>query len=113
MTWWEVGSRVAVAARTATVLPTPTSPAITPEVGLGDAEADAGDGLFRALRTNRWRAETVLHEFYRVAFRRRYYRTPAELQTDLARFVGWYNNRRTHSGRRLRGGTPATITCNA
>jgi len=56
---------------------------------------------------------TVLHEFYRVAFRRRYYRTLAELQADLASFVGWYNHRRTHSGRRLRGRTPATIFSNA
>lgn len=39
---------------------------------------------------------TVLHEFNRVAFRRRYYRSVAELQADLAGFVGWYNHRRTH-----------------
>ncbi|MDR0359658.1 MAG: IS481 family transposase [bacterium] len=52
---------------------------------------------------------TVLHEFYRLAFRRRYYRSVAELQGDLAGFVGWYNHRRTHSGQRLRGRTPAAV----
>ena len=55
---------------------------------------------------------TVLHEFYRLAFRRRYYLTLAELQGDLAGFVGWYNYRRTHSGQRLRGRTPAAIFTN-
>lgn len=52
---------------------------------------------------------TVLHEFYRLAFRRRYYRSLAELQSDLAGFLGWYNYRRTHSGTRLRGATPAAV----
>ncbi len=52
---------------------------------------------------------TVLHEFYRLAFRRRYYRSLAELQADLTGFLGWYNYRRTHSGKRLRGQTPAAV----
>ncbi len=52
---------------------------------------------------------TVLHEFYRLAFRRRYYRRLAELQADLTGFLGWYNYRRTHSGKRLRGSTPAAV----
>ena len=56
---------------------------------------------------------TVLHEFYRLAFRRRYYRSLAELQGDLAGFLGWYNHRRTHSGARLRGRTPAAVFTNA
>lgn len=56
---------------------------------------------------------TVLHEFYRLAFRRRYYRSLAELQSDLAAFLGWYNYRRTHSGKRLRGSTPAAVFTNA
>jgi transposase InsO family protein len=55
---------------------------------------------------------TVLHEFYRVAFRRRYYRSVAELQGDLAGFIGWYNHHRTHSGQRLRGRTPAAVFTN-
>src|SRR5215469_7861658 len=45
MTWWRVGSRDAAAARSATVLPAPTSPVTTPQRGLGGAEADPGDGL--------------------------------------------------------------------
>lgn len=56
---------------------------------------------------------TVLHEFYRLAFRRRYYRSVVELQGDLAGFLGWYNYRRTHSGTRLRGSTPAAVFTNA
>lgn len=56
---------------------------------------------------------TVLHEFYRLAFRRHYYRTLEELQADLAVFVGWYNYRRTHGGRRTRGRTPAAVFTNA
>lgn len=56
---------------------------------------------------------TVLHEFYRLAFRRRYYRSIPELQGDLASFLGWYNYRRTHSGTRLRGSTPAAVFTNA
>ena len=56
---------------------------------------------------------TVLHEFYRLAFRRRYYRSLAELQGDLAGFLGWYNHRRTHSGARLRGRTPAAVFSSA
>ncbi len=56
---------------------------------------------------------TVLHEFYRLAFRRRYYRSLAELQADLTGFLGWYNYRRTHSGKRLRGSTPAAVFTHA
>jgi hypothetical protein len=56
---------------------------------------------------------TVLHEFYRLAFRRHYYRSPAELQADLTGFLGWYNYRRTHSGKRLRGSTPAAVFTHA
>ncbi len=56
---------------------------------------------------------TVLHEFYRVAFRRHYYRSLPELQSDLAGFLGWYNHRRAHSGKRLRGRTPAAVFSNA
>ena len=38
-------SRLARAARTATVLPAPTSPVMTPEGPFGQAPADPGDGL--------------------------------------------------------------------
>ena len=55
---------------------------------------------------------TVLHEFYRLAFRRRYYRSIAELQSDLTQFLGWYNHRRTHDGWRLRGRTPISVFAN-
>src|SRR6516162_99306 len=56
MTWWRVGSRPATAARSATVLPAPTSPVITPSV------ASATQKLIRATarrgpggRTGPWR----------------------------------------------------------
>src|SRR5487761_1637541 len=45
MTWCRVGSRPATAARSATVLPAPTSPVTTPSADIHDAEADPGDGL--------------------------------------------------------------------
>ena len=45
MTVWREVSSSARAARTATVLPAPTSPVIDPDGGLVDTPGDAGDGL--------------------------------------------------------------------
>ena len=41
---------------------------------------------------------TVLDEFYRVAFRKKIYRTIDELQTDLDAWVTEYNEQRVPSG---------------
>jgi len=42
---------------------------------------------------------TVLDEFYRVAFRKKIYRTIDELQTDLDVWITEYNQQRPHQGR--------------
>src|SRR6201981_322614 len=42
---------------------------------------------------------TVLDEFYRVAFRKRIYRTIDELQADLDAWLLEYNKHRPHQGR--------------
>jgi len=49
---------------------------------------------------------TVLDEFYRVAFRKKIYRTIDELQVDLDAWVAEYNERRPHQGRWCFGKTP-------
>lgn len=50
--------------------------------------------------------KTLLDEFYRVAFRKKIYRTIAELQTDLDAWLAHYNQMRTHQGRWCFGKTP-------
>ena len=50
--------------------------------------------------------KTLLNEFYRVAFRKKIYRTLAELQADLDAFLGHYNSERPHQGRWCYGKTP-------
>src|SRR3989449_1412789 len=49
---------------------------------------------------------TVLDEFYRVAFRKKIYRTIEELQTDLDAWLVDYNEQRPHQGRWCFGKTP-------
>src|SRR5215203_3366850 len=49
---------------------------------------------------------TVLDEFYRVAFRKKIYRTIDELQADLDAWLVEYNERRSHQGRWCFGKTP-------
>jgi transposase InsO family protein len=49
---------------------------------------------------------TVLEEFYRVAFRKKIYRTLGELKTDLDLWLEAYNERRPHQGRWCSGKTP-------
>src|ERR1700758_2888544 len=49
---------------------------------------------------------TVLDEFYRVAFRKKIYRTIDELQADLDTWVAEYNQQRPHQGRWCFGKTP-------
>jgi transposase InsO family protein len=50
--------------------------------------------------------KTLLDEFYRVAFRKKLYRTIAELQADLDLWLVEYNEVRTHQGRWCYGKTP-------
>jgi transposase InsO family protein len=50
--------------------------------------------------------KTVLNEFYRVAFRRKIYRSIAELQDDLDAWLVDYNEKRPHQGRWCFGKTP-------
>jgi transposase InsO family protein len=50
--------------------------------------------------------KTMLNEFYRVAFRKRIYRTLEELQTDLDAWMEAYNQQRPHQGRWCYGKTP-------
>jgi transposase InsO family protein len=50
--------------------------------------------------------KTVLDEFYRVAFRKKVYRTIEELQYDLDLWIERYNRDRTHQGKRCQGRTP-------
>jgi transposase InsO family protein len=50
--------------------------------------------------------KTLLDEFYRVAFRKKLYRTIGELQADLDAWLVDYNEQRTHQGRWCYGKTP-------
>jgi transposase InsO family protein len=49
---------------------------------------------------------TVLNEFYRIAFRRKIYRSIEELQADLDSWIAGYNEQRPHQGRWCFGKTP-------
>lgn len=50
--------------------------------------------------------QTVLNEFYRVAFRKKLYSDLETLQLDLDEYMKEYNNDRTHQGKRCKGRTP-------
>jgi transposase InsO family protein len=50
--------------------------------------------------------KTLLNEFYRVTFRKTFYRTLEPLQADLDQFLDDYNRRRPHQGRWCYGKTP-------
>lgn len=50
--------------------------------------------------------QTCQNEFYRVAFRKRVYANLDELQMDLDTWTAWYNEQRTHQGKRCKGRTP-------
>jgi transposase InsO family protein len=49
---------------------------------------------------------TLLDEFYRVAFRKKIYRTIEELQIVLDAYLVEYNTKRPHQGRGMNGRTP-------
>ena len=50
--------------------------------------------------------KTVLNEFYRIAFRKKLYRSIQELQDDLDSWIKGYNEERPHQGRWCYGKTP-------
>jgi len=50
--------------------------------------------------------KTILNEFYRVAFRKKLYRSIEELQADLDEWLQYYNEQRPHQGRWCYGKTP-------
>lgn len=50
--------------------------------------------------------KTVFNEFYRIAFRRKIYRSIEELQADLDQWMAGYNEERPHQGRWCFGKTP-------
>ena len=52
---------------------------------------------------------TILHEHWRIQFRRQYFTTPAAMQRTLDAFMKFYNEQRPHQGYRLRGRTPADL----
>ena len=54
--------------------------------------------------------KTVLNEFYRVAFRKKVYRSTEDLQADLDAWINDYNAERPHQGRWCFGKIPG---CNA
>lgn len=50
--------------------------------------------------------QTVQNEFYRVAFRKKFYPDMETLQQDLDQWMNHYNHQRTHQGQRCKGRTP-------
>lgn len=49
---------------------------------------------------------TIQDEFYAIAFRKKIYRSIQEMQLDLDRWMNYYNNDRTHTGKYCFGKTP-------
>ena len=50
--------------------------------------------------------KTILQEFYQPSLRRKIYGTIEELQVDLDEWLTYYNNDRTHQGKKCCGRTP-------
>jgi len=50
--------------------------------------------------------QTLLEEFYKVAFRKKVYTSLEEIQRDLDEFVYEYNHKRTNQGKYCQGRTP-------
>ena len=50
--------------------------------------------------------QIVQNEFYKVAFRKKVYKSLDEIQVDLDKFMDRYNNQRTNQGKRCQGRTP-------
>jgi len=52
---------------------------------------------------------TILHEHWRIEFRRQYFTNRRAMQRSLDGFLKFYNEQRPHQGYRLRGRTPAEL----
>ena len=52
---------------------------------------------------------TILHEHWRIQFRRQYFTTRPAMQRTLDAFMKFYNEQRPHHGYRLRGRTPGDL----
>ena len=52
--------------------------------------------------------KTILNEFYQVTFRKKIYEDLETLQKDLDDWLDYYNNERTHQGKKCCGRTPMT-----
>ena len=52
---------------------------------------------------------TILHEHWRVEFRRRYFTRAPQLQRSLQSYLQFYNHQRPHRGYRTKGRVPASI----
>jgi transposase InsO family protein len=52
---------------------------------------------------------TILHEHWRIAFRRQYFTGCRALQRSLDAYLRFYNHERSHRGYRLNGHTPGTL----
>ena len=50
--------------------------------------------------------QTIQNEFYKVAFRKKLYKSIEEIQSDLDSFMQYYNNDRTNHGKHCQGRTP-------
>ncbi|MEX2964199.1 IS481 family transposase [Microbulbifer sp. TYP-18] len=50
--------------------------------------------------------KTILQEFYQPSLRRKIYESIEELQADLDEWLAYYNNDRTHQGKKCCGRTP-------
>ena len=57
--------------------------------------------------------QTILHEHWRIEFRRRYFTRLRQLEASLQSYLRFYNHQRTHHGYRTRGRTPASIVMGA
>ena len=57
--------------------------------------------------------QTILHEHWRIEFRRRYFTRLRQLEASLQSYLRFYNHERTHHGYRIRGRTPASIVIGA
>ena len=50
--------------------------------------------------------QIIQNEFYKVAFRKKLYKSIEEIQTDLDLFMDGYNHERTNQGKYCQGRTP-------
>jgi len=50
--------------------------------------------------------QIVQNEFYKVAFRKKLYKSIEDIQNDLDEFMNYYNNERTNQGKYCQGRTP-------